>query len=235
MRVIVGNEIFVKIDAEFLLDNLNLTELDKCVPNICNVICYIENIEDSNNKSIVSNKTIEKDAEMLYGLIHERFIRSPKGMTKMMTKYQKGIFGTCPRFLCEHQTLLPFGKSLIPGQSSVSFYCPRCQDLYSAKKERHMKIDGAFFGPTFANMFVVAYPMLFIKPRQNYVGKLCGFKIHATSTNHPPKVIFDIKTSKIKTGSKPTVQFTDPLIVSKSPRIFILDVKSVDEQSNEAN
>jgi len=32
----------------------------------------------------------------LYGLIHARFILSPKGLSMMREKYLMGGFGTCP-------------------------------------------------------------------------------------------------------------------------------------------
>ena len=36
----------------------------------------------------------------LYGLIHSRFIVSPKGLAIMREKFLNGIFGVCPRVLC---------------------------------------------------------------------------------------------------------------------------------------
>jgi len=37
----------------------------------------------------------------LYGLIHARFILSPKGLAMMREKFLMGGFGTCPRVLCK--------------------------------------------------------------------------------------------------------------------------------------
>ena len=36
----------------------------------------------------------------LYGLIHARFIVSPKGLVVMREKFLNGMFGVCPRVLC---------------------------------------------------------------------------------------------------------------------------------------
>lgn len=43
---------------------------------------------------------IESSAEMLYGLIHQRFITSRQGIQQMAEKYELGHFGHCPRVHC---------------------------------------------------------------------------------------------------------------------------------------
>ena len=43
---------------------------------------------------------IYQEAMDLYGLIHARFIVSPKGLALMREKFLNGIFGVCPRVLC---------------------------------------------------------------------------------------------------------------------------------------
>lgn len=47
----------------------------------------------------------------LYGLIHARFILSPKGLNLMREKYLTGQFGVCPRILCQNQNVIPIGVS----------------------------------------------------------------------------------------------------------------------------
>ena len=75
-------------------------------------------------------------------------------------KYRKADFGRCPRVYCYSQPLLPVGLSDIPYQKAVKLYCPRCEDLYSPKSNRHGSIDGAYFGTTFPHMLFMVYPQM---------------------------------------------------------------------------
>jgi casein kinase II subunit beta len=47
----------------------------------------------------------------LYGLIHARFILSSRGLQIMKSKFTSGVFGACPRVLCDRQHVLPVGMS----------------------------------------------------------------------------------------------------------------------------
>ena len=55
--------------------------------------------------------SIYQEATDIYGLIHARYIITPKGLAIMREKYTKGAFGVCPRVLCERQHTLPVGMS----------------------------------------------------------------------------------------------------------------------------
>ncbi|KAI7498837.1 hypothetical protein KC357_g27 [Hortaea werneckii] len=50
-----------------------------------------------------------------------------------MEKYKQGVFGKCPRVICESQHLLPMGQHDQPGMSNVKLYCAKCEDLYNPK------------------------------------------------------------------------------------------------------
>ncbi|KAG8872239.1 casein kinase 2 regulatory subunit [Tulasnella sp. 331] len=102
--------------------------------------------------------TVEISARLLYGLIHQRWIVTSRGLAKMLEKYKKADFGRCPRVLCHSQPLLPCGLTDLPYEKPVKLYCPRCEDLYSPKSSRHGSIDGAYFGSTFPHMFLMVYP-----------------------------------------------------------------------------
>lgn len=101
---------------------------------------------------------IESSAEMLYGLIHQRFICSRAGIQQMSEKYELGHFGACPRTNCEQARTLPVGLSDIPGEETVKLFCPACLDVYVPPNSRFQTVDGAFFGRTFGALFLLTFP-----------------------------------------------------------------------------
>lgn len=101
---------------------------------------------------------IESSAEMLYGLIHQRFICSRAGIQQMSEKYELGHFGVCPRTNCNLARTLPVGLSDIPGEDTVKLFCPSCLDVYVPPNSRFQTVDGAFFGRTFGALFLLTFP-----------------------------------------------------------------------------
>ncbi|KAK0617028.1 casein kinase II regulatory subunit-domain-containing protein [Immersiella caudata] len=101
---------------------------------------------------------IESSAEMLYGLIHQRFICSRAGIQIMSEKYEMGHFGVCPRTNCNQTRTLPVGLSDIPGEDTVKLFCPSCLDVYVPPNSRFQTVDGAFFGRTFGALFLMTFP-----------------------------------------------------------------------------
>jgi casein kinase II subunit beta len=103
----------------------------------------------------------------------------------MKDKYQKGIFGVCPRVLCERQHLLPIGMSEELRTSRVKVYCPRCQEVYIPKK-KYPDVDGAYFGCSFPSILLMVcdfltqvYNDLMPQSKQiEFVPRVYGFKIY---------------------------------------------------------
>lgn len=139
---------------------------------------------------------IESSAEMLYGLIHQRFITSRPGIQQMAEKYELGHFGHCPRVHCHGAKVLPVGCSDIPGQETVKLFCPSCLDVYSPPNSRFQTVDGAFFGTTFGCLFFMTFPELDVggsKPatslETSISAPLAGSAAMAQSTSPGDKVL----------------------------------------------
>lgn len=107
---------------------------------------------------------IESSAELLYGLIHARYITSRPGIQQMMEKYESSHFGFCPRVYCAQAKVLPVGLTDTPGQQTVKLYCPSCSDVYTPPNSRFQAVDGAFFGTTFPCLFFMTYPEVDVAP-----------------------------------------------------------------------
>lgn len=103
---------------------------------------------------------IESSAELLYGLIHQRYITSRPGIQQMLEKYELLHFGHCPRVNCHGSKVLPVGCSDTPGQDTVKLFCPSCLDIYTPPNSRFQTVDGAFFGTTFGCLFFMTFPEL---------------------------------------------------------------------------
>ncbi|CAN1146061.1 Casein kinase II subunit beta-1 [Linum perenne] len=176
-----GNEFFCEVDDDYIQDDFNLCGLSSQVPYYDYALDLILDVESSHGDTFTEeqNELVESAAEMLYGLIHLRYILTSKGMAAMLEKYKNYDFGRCPRVYCCGQPCLPVGQSDIPRSSTVKIYCPKCEDIYYPRSKYQGNLDGAYFGTTFPHLFLMTYGHL--KPQkaaQNYVARVFGFKLH---------------------------------------------------------
>ncbi|TFK16956.1 casein kinase II beta subunit, partial [Coprinopsis marcescibilis] len=113
--------------------------------------------EDEDASKIPDVSIVESSAEMLYGLVHQRFILTRAGLQAMAEKYENGVFGSCPRVYCVSCNVVPCGRSDMPGVDTVKLFCPNCNDIFVPPSSRFQGVDGAFFGTTFAHLFFQTY------------------------------------------------------------------------------
>lgn len=156
---------------------------------------------------------IESSAELLYGLIHQRYITSRPGIQQMLEKHEMQHFGVCPRVNCNGCKVLPVGRSDTPGQETVKLFCPSCQDLYTPPNSRFHSVDGAFFGTTFGCLFFMTFPELDIGPRldqpisptlqQRYPGLAASVSRQNTLPADQPAEINGVKTVNFSPGLGP--------------------------------
>ena len=176
-----GNEYLLEIDEEFVRDNFNLYGLrplfhyyDHALEMILDPDCPDE--DDLQDRDYTE---IYKDAAELYGMIHQRFALSPRGLSLVKEKYLNEEFGTCPRILCDSQACLPTGTRDDPRQATVRVYCPKCEQIYAPRSRQVAALDGAFFGTSLPHMFLQAYPDLLPLERATpFEAKIFGFKVH---------------------------------------------------------
>jgi casein kinase II subunit beta len=191
-----GNDFFCDVDEEYIQDDFNLTGLGSMVPFYDYALDMILDVDiPADHLSDEQVDVVETAAEVLYGLIHARYIMTTRGMHKMHEKFLQLDFGRCPRVFCQGQAVLPVGMSDLPRNYSVNLFCPRCHDIFYPKSAKQANLDGAYFGTTFAHLLLmINHTNVPKKINHTYVPKVYGFKIHKDSmywgpkdTEEPPK------------------------------------------------
>ncbi|EKX74019.1 casein kinase II beta chain, putative [Theileria equi strain WA] len=186
-----GNQYYIQVDEAFIRDEFNLVGLQyhvTCYTRALQLILdhcdndYYDNedeYDDESNSDKGKQQVIDSSAQLLYGLIHSRFIITNKGMQLMMLKYKEKVFGTCPNFSCENTAVLPVGLVDAPSQHTAKVFCPNCNEVYHPPKNSRLGyIDGAFYGTTFAHLFLMVNESIIPRgPAYYYVPKVYGYRI----------------------------------------------------------
>jgi len=179
-----GNEFFCEVEEDYIQDEFNLSGLSAQVPYYEYALDLILDIGSPQEEMLTEeqHELVESAAEMLYGMIHQRYILTSRGLSAMYEKYKNVDFGRCPRVLCGGQPCLPVGQSDIPRTSTVKIYCPKCEDIYYPRSKLQGNIDGAYFGTTFPHLFLMTYSQTRPgKSLSKYVPRIFGFKIHPSA------------------------------------------------------
>uniref|UniRef100_A0A3B0MH08 Casein kinase II subunit beta n=1 Tax=Theileria annulata TaxID=5874 RepID=A0A3B0MH08_THEAN len=193
-----GNQYYIQVDESFIRDEFNLVGMYIQIYKLSGLqyqVSYyntalqliLDNYEndfyDDDDYESLSEKgkqhQINTSAQLLYGLIHSRFIMTSKGMHLMMQKYKDKVFGFCPNFSCENASVLPIGLVDAPAHHTAKIFCPSCNETYHPPKSSRLGlIDGAYYGTTFAHLFLMVNESVIPRgPSYYYVPKIYGYRI----------------------------------------------------------
>ncbi|ESS36333.1 ck2 beta subunit [Toxoplasma gondii VEG] len=184
-----GNELFVVVDDDFIRDDFNLTGLASQVPlfdEALDIVLDNEQSEDEDDEEEQRKSAMaEQAAELLYGLVHARFLATARGLQLLQQKYAQKQFGVCPNSACEGWALLPTALTDTPNKHTAKVYCAKCCELYHPPKGSRLNhLDGAYFGTSIAQIFHMQFPFLLptarsstVSPPPYYVPTVYGFKV----------------------------------------------------------
>ena len=81
-----GNEFFCQVDDDYIQDNLNLTGLINQGPYYEYALDLITDVDNDERTDLSDEhqEMVENDAEVLYGLIHARYILTNRGLHAMV-------------------------------------------------------------------------------------------------------------------------------------------------------
>ncbi|GAA5881133.1 hypothetical protein JCM16303_004809 [Sporobolomyces ruberrimus] len=210
-----GHEYFCDVAEDFIEDDFNLTGLASLVPfykEAMEMVLDVEPEEDETHR-VPDVSIVESSAELLYGLIHQRYIITRQGLQQMYAKFEANHFGTCPRVYCSQTKLVPCGRSDLPGVDTVKLFCSSCLDMYVPPSSRFQGVDGAFFGTTFPHLLFQTFPppsaLPTPSPDPHSIAE-GGDRVHTAPTTSLSKVyiprIYGFKVSE-KARSGPRMQW----------------------------
>ncbi|GAA5960595.1 hypothetical protein JCM3765_005870 [Sporobolomyces pararoseus] len=210
-----GHEYFCDVAEDFIEDDFNLTGLASLVPfykEAMEMVLDVEPEEDETSR-VPDVSIVESSAELLYGLIHQRYIITRQGLQQMYAKFEANHFGICPRVYCSQTKLVPCGRSDLPGVDTVKLFCSSCLDMYVPPSSRFQGVDGAFFGTTFPHLLFQTFPPPSTLPAPSpdpHTLPDGGDRVHTTPVTSLNKVyvprIYGFKVSE-KARSGPRMQW----------------------------
>ncbi|KAJ8598986.1 hypothetical protein CTAYLR_009462 [Chrysophaeum taylorii] len=186
-----GHEFFCQVDRNYIEDGFNLYGLKGVVENFgecLDVILDRAEVAEESDAASAPVATGESSsgapglgahAIELYGLIHARYIVTAHGLEAMHAKYARREFGCCPRFYCDNSPVLPLGLNDAVGVEKCMVYCPRCRQVFRTNVPDN--VDGAYFGTTFAHLFLMTFGFPRGAQDQPYVPRVFGFRLHRTA------------------------------------------------------
>ncbi|GKT94114.1 LOW QUALITY PROTEIN: putative casein kinase II regulatory subunit [Colletotrichum tofieldiae] len=100
-------------------------------------------------------EALESSSEMLYGLIHQRFICSRAGIQQMI---RAGSLRLLPPNELRSSKNTPSGALRYPWRRHCEVVLPLMPRRLRPPNSRFQTVDGAFFGRTFGALFLLTFP-----------------------------------------------------------------------------
>ncbi|XP_026807915.1 casein kinase II subunit beta-like [Rhopalosiphum maidis] len=172
------NAFMCAVDVSYIRDKFNLVGLEKTLPDYETAVRVV--LGDAPYSRVTADLNTQSAAELFYGLVHARYVMTPRGIAKILENYLVGCYGHCPRENCRRSAALPIGLCDVIGSDTVRIYCPRCMDVYVPPAgTRGAAVDGAYFGTGLPHMVFMTRPEYMPqRPSGRHVAKLYGFRIH---------------------------------------------------------
>ncbi|KAI2500656.1 protein kinase regulator [Fragilaria crotonensis] len=187
------NDALLAVPRDFLGDGFNLVHLPPLVERFVGSVDLSFPLYKAALRLILSNEQlsdipplVQQAAEILYALIHGRFVTSPRGLDTLRRTlmHHKEIFGKCPRPSCRGMPMLPHGDS-IPGRNAQR-YCFSCGQVWEWWDS---KVDGSAWGPSLCHLYLLTYGKGLLggvgsMPQQNptaTVPTIFGFQVHSAA------------------------------------------------------
>ena len=187
------NDALLAVPRDFLGDGFNLVHLPPLVERFVGSIDLSFPLYKAALRLILSTDqlsdippVVQQAAEILYALIHGRFVTSPRGLDTLRRTlmHHKEIFGKCPRPSCRGMPMLPHGNS-IPGRNSLR-YCFSCGQVWEWWDS---KVDGSAWGPSLCHLYLLTYGKGLLggvgsMPQKNptaTVPTIFGFQVHSAA------------------------------------------------------
>lgn len=101
-----GNELFVRVNRAYIADGFNHKGLARFVPDLAESLLAL--LAPAGHP--FSSPRAARSTELLYGLLHARFVRTQEGLALLGEKYMDGKLGHCPRYKCLLHPMLPTGR-----------------------------------------------------------------------------------------------------------------------------